>query len=95
MPVCLSTEGEVTLEMERYFARFPEAGGGPVKAKRILELNGDDSAVQSLFAYTATDPEKAEKLSKILLAQANLLAGLPVDDPQGYTKLVCELFPQA
>ena len=94
MPVCLSTEGEVTLEMERYFARFPEMGGGPVKAKRVLELNGDAPAVQSLFACTATDPEKAEKLAKILLAQANLLAGLSLDDPQAYTRLVCELFPQ-
>ena len=95
MPVCLSTDGGVTLEMERYFARFPEAGGGPIKARRILELNGDAPAVQSLFAYTATDPEKAEKMAKILLAQANLLAGLPLEDPQEYTKLVCELFPTA
>jgi molecular chaperone HtpG len=95
MPVCLSTDGEVTLEMERYFARFPETGGGPIKARRILELNGEDKAVQTLFACTATDPERAEKMAKILLAQANLLAGLPLDDPQTYTKLVCELFPQA
>ena len=51
--------------------------------------------MQSLFAYTATDPEKAEKMAKILLAQANLLAGLPLEDPQEYTKLVCELFPTA
>ena len=40
-------------------------------------------------------PEKAEKMAKILLAQANLLAGLPLEDPQEYTKLVCELFPTA
>ena len=94
MPVCLSTDGEITLEMERYFARFPEANGGPVRARRILELNGDDPAVQSLFACTATDPERAEAMARILLAQANLLAGLPLDDPQAYTKLVCELFPK-
>ena len=92
MPVCLGTDGEITLEMERYFAKFPEGANGPLKAKRILELNGEHPAVQSLFVCTATDPEKAKDMVKILFAQANLLAGLTLEDPQEYTELVCKLF---
>ena len=92
MPVCLSTDGEITLEMERYFSHFPEGKNGPLKAKRVLELNGEHPAVQALFAATATDPDKAKDMTKILFAQANLLAGLTLDDPQEYTNLVCSLF---
>ncbi len=92
MPVCLGTEGEITLEMERYFAHFAQNEGEGIKARRVLELNGEHPAVQTLFAATATDPEKARDLTKILFAQANLLAGLSLDDPQEYTSLICKLF---
>jgi len=92
MPVCLGTDGDITLEMERYFAKFPEGAAGPLKAKRILELNGEHPAVQTMFACTATDPEKAKEMVKILFAQANLLAGMTLEDPREYTELVCKLF---
>lgn len=91
MPVCLSTDGEVTLEMERYFARYPESAAAPLKARRVLELNAEHPAVQSLFAKTAAEPEKAREMAQLLLAQAQLLAGLPLDDPQAHTRLVCAL----
>ena len=94
MPVCLSTEGEITLEMERYFARYPESAAAPLKAKRVLELNAEHPAVQNLFAKTATDPGKAEAMAKLLLAQAELMAGLPLNDPQEHTRLVCELMAE-
>ena len=78
--------------MERYFAHFAQNEGEGIKAKRVLELNGEHPAVQTLFAATATDPEKAKDLAKILFAQANLLAGLSLEDPQEYTSLICKLF---
>ena len=92
MPVCLSTEGEVTLEMEKYFARFPDSRGEGLKARRVLELNGEHPAVQAMLDAAESDPDKAADLAKILLGQATLLAGLPLDDPQSYTELVCKLF---
>ena len=92
MPVCLSTEGEVTLEMEKYFSKFPDGRGEGLKARRVLELNREHPAVQTLIEAAEQDKEKAAKLAKILLGQATLLSGMPLDDPQGYTQLVCELF---
>lgn len=89
--VCLSTEGGVTLEMERYFRSMP---GAPehLKAIRILEFNAEHPAYQAMAkAFADGDKEKAAKLAKILHAQALLIAGEKLDDPAEYTELVCSL----
>jgi len=91
-PVCLTTEGEITLEMEKYFASMPGLEGEPVKAKRILEINGSHPAISSLDTAIGANPERAKAMAKILLAQAALIADLPLDDPAEYTNLVCGLF---
>ena len=91
-PVCLTTEGEVTLEMEKYFANLPGFDGQTVKAKRILEINGNHPAISALTSAVESDNERAKVLSKILLAQASLIADLPLEDPTEYTNLVCKLF---
>ena len=91
-PVCLTTEGDITLEMEKYFSAIPGEEGQTVKAKRVLELNADHPAYAALKAAQAADPERAKKLAKILLAQALLIADLPLEDPAGYAELVCDLF---
>ncbi|MGI6462554.1 MAG: molecular chaperone HtpG [Candidatus Scatomorpha sp.] len=91
-PVCMSTEGGITLEMERYFKKMPDMGMGIPTAQRILELNADHPAVQILKTAIGEDAEKAEKLVKILHAQALLIAGEELEDPSGYAEAVCSLF---
>ncbi len=92
-PVFLTTEGEVTLEMEKYFQNLPGVPEAErVKAKRVLELNGSHPAFAALEKAYKEDKSRAAKLSMVLLAQAQLIAGLPLDDPAAYTELVCELF---
>ncbi len=92
-PACLATEGDVTLEMEKYFQSLPEGtGGSNVKAKRVLELNADHAAFDALKKAKDAEPEKAKRMAMILLAQATLMAGLPLEDPSAYTELVCSLF---
>ena len=91
-PVCLTTEGEITLEVEKYFESLPGANTENLKAKKVLELNGGHSAFAALQKAYAEDTGKASALSKILLAQARLIAGLSLDDPAGYAELVCALF---
>ena len=91
-PVCMSTEGGITLEMERYFKKMPDMGMGIPTAQRILELNADHPAVQTLKAAISEDAEKAEKLVKILHAQALLIAGEELEDPSAYAEAVCSLF---
>lgn len=91
-PVCLTTEGEITLEVEKYFQSLPGTEGQNVKARKILELNGGHPAFAALQKAYAEDQEKAGKLAKILLAQAKLIADIPLNDPSAYTELVCGLF---
>ena len=91
-PVCLTTEGEITLEVEKYFRSLPGANTENLKAQKVLELNGEHAAFAALQSAYAEDKEKAAKLTKILLAQAKLIADLPLEDPSAYAELVCGLF---
>ena len=91
-PVCLTTEGSVTLEMERYFRSMPDTGMQPPKATRVLELNADSPAFAALESAVKADPERARKLVEILHAQALLIAGEELPDPAQYAEDVCSLF---
>ena len=92
-PVFLTTDGEVTLEMEKYFQSLPGVPEAErIKAKRVLELNGAHPAFAALEKAYAEDKPRAARLAMVLLAQAQLIAGLPLDDPAAYTELVCGLF---
>lgn len=91
-PVCLGTEGGITLEMERYFQSLPGSDAKGMRAQRVLELNGDHEAFRALAEAHKEEPEKARKLARILYAQASLIAGQPLEDPSEYTELVCSLF---
>ena len=92
-PVFLTTDGEVTLEMEKYFQNLPGVPDSErIKAKRVLELNGAHPAFAALEKAYAEDKPRAARLSMVLLAQAQLIAGLSLDDPAAYTELVCGLF---
>ncbi len=89
-PVCLTAEGGISFEMEKYMAAVqPDMA---VKAERVLELNPNHSAFKALEgAINAGEQDKAAKYAKILLAQAKLIAGLTLDNPSEYADLVCEL----
>ena len=88
-PVCLTAGEGLSFEMEKYFqAVQPDSA---IRAERILELNVDHPAFQALEAAVTADPEKARKYATLLYDQALLIAGLPLEDPSGYTDLVCEL----
>ena len=89
-PVCISSGDGITFEMEKYFTAVnPELG---MKAKRILELNVDHKAFLALDRARLDDPERAKKMCEVLLNQALLIAGLPINDPSDYTDIVCSFF---
>ena len=62
-----------------------------MKAQRVLELNPDSGAFAALRDAVETDPDKAKQYAELLYHQALLIAGLPLEDPAGYTELVCAL----
>ena len=90
--VCLSSEGEITLEMEKYFHSIPGSDPNAMKAVRVLELNLEHPAVRKLDEARTADPERASVMAKVLLTQAELAAGILPDDPAAYGDLVCSLF---
>ena len=91
--VCLTTKGGISLEMERYFASLPEAvsGGQTVKAERVLELNPDHEVFAALKKAFAEDREKAADYARLLYGQAELAAGVPLEDTAEFNRLMCRL----
>ena len=92
-PCCLTTEGGLTLEMEKYFRRGPSPEMRNIRATRVLELNGEHKAVEALkAAWEAGDKDKAKSMSLILARLAELLAGAEIEDPAAFVSEVVELF---
>ena len=77
--------------MEKYFASLPDKQMGEVKAERVLELNSEHKVFGILKDYYENDKEKAEALIQVLYSGAQLIAGMPIDDPSAYTELICSL----
>ncbi len=90
--VCLSSEGDVSFEMEKYFANIPGSPEQGVKAKRVLEINPNHPAFDALKKAFGEDKEKAASMASIMLDQALLMAGMPVEDMLGYSENVFKLF---
>ncbi len=91
-PVCLSSKGGVTLEMEKYFATLPGEDKEKVKAERVLELNPSHPAFASLKEAYEADKEKAKTMAEVLYASALLIAGMSIDNPADYAEKICSLF---
>ena len=89
-PVCLSAEGPLSIEMEKVLSRQP--GSEDVKSDKVLEINASHPVFAVLkAAQEAGDTDKVNQYSQILYAQAQLIEGLPVDDPVAYADAVCAL----
>jgi len=89
-PSALSSEGPISLEMEKVMAG--QAGAEDVKSQRVLELNAKHPVFETLrAAEEAGDTEKIASYTDLLYNQALLVAGLPVEDPVAFAQAVCEL----
>ena len=91
-PVCLAAQGEISLEMEKYFKSMQgrQDGGmfGEMKAERVLELNANHPSFTALKEAFENDKEKAAKYAELLYGQALLTAGIPLEDPSKFSELV-------
>ncbi len=90
-PVCLSASGEVSIEMEKILSAMPNAVGGAPKAAKVLELNTSHPVYTIVKDSFANDKDKLKAISNVLLNQALLIEGLPIDDPVEYANNVCML----
>lgn len=88
-PVCLSTEGEVTIEMEKVLKAMPNSQD--VKADKVLEINVNHNVFRSLQAAYRDDKEKLNLYTNLLYNQALLIEGLPIEDPVQFTNDMCKV----
>lgn len=89
-PVCLTTDGGISLEMEKVLNAMPNSEE-KIKASRVLEINANHPIFAALTQAYAENKEKAAKLTDVLFAQASLIEGIAVDDPVAYANAVCSL----
>ena len=85
----LSTEGDLSIEMEMTLNTMPQ--GGDVKAKKVLEINKNHPVYQKLKAFYESDDEQFALYTELLYNQARLIAGLPLDDVVAFTKNISKL----
>ncbi|MEK3905130.1 molecular chaperone HtpG [Paenibacillus sp. FSL R7-0179] len=89
-PVCLSTEGELTIEMEKILKAMPN-GCQDVQADKVLEINIHHDVFKSLKAAAEGDKEKLGLYTNLLYNQALLIEGLQVNDPVQFTNDICKI----
>ena len=88
-PVCLSNEGMLSIEMEKVLNAMPN--DQKVKAERVLEVNASHPIFEKLAKLYAEDQEKLKTYAQLLYTQAELIEGMPVEDPVAFSNAVCEL----
>ena len=88
-PVCLSSEGEVSIEMEKILSSMPNNQG--VKSQKLLEVNTNHELFNSLKDALENDKDKFNLYTKLLYNQALLVEGLSIEDPVDFTNDICKL----
>lgn len=93
-PACLSSEGALSVGMEKVLNKMPGAEEHQVKAELVLEINRNHPIAEKLKDLFETDKDKLANYSKVLYAQARLVSGLPLENPSEISNLVCQLMLQ-
>lgn len=89
-PVCLTSEGNLSIEMERVLNAIPN-GQGHVNAEKILEINASHPVFDTLCRLYNDDQDKLKQYTDLLYNQALLIAGIPIADPAAFSNAICEL----
>ncbi|MBQ8448233.1 MAG: molecular chaperone HtpG, partial [Clostridia bacterium] len=91
-PVCLSSEGGISTEMEKVLAGMPGGAENAPKAETVLEINASHKVAASLKAlFAAGEKEKVAGYAKMLYTISRLISGLPVENPTVFASMICEL----
>ena len=90
-PVCLASEGGISLEMEKTLNSMPGAEDNKVKAQIVLEINAEHPIAEKLKTLYNDDKDTLSKYAKLLYAEACLIGGRMVENPAEHSALICEL----
>ena len=89
-PVCLTSKGDVSIEMQKVFDAMPNDLG--IKAQTILEINEKHPISKKLKElYKNDDKTDFNNYTKILYSEACIIAGLPIDNPTEISDLICDV----
>ena len=87
-PVCLSSKGEISVEMEKTLSNMPLNNG--LKASKVLEINQNHEIAKTLKKLGKKNIEELQEYAKVLYAEARMIEGLPVENPTEIASLVCK-----
>ncbi len=88
-PVCLTSEGALSLEMEKVLNAMPT--DQKVQADRVLEINPEHPIFAKLVQLQKENPDKLNAYAKLLYDQALLIEGMSIEDPVAFSNQICEL----
>lgn len=88
-PVCLTSKGEVSIEMQKVFDAMPNQLG--IKAEMILEINEKHPIAAKIKTLYQENQEEFTKYTKILYSEARMIAGLPIENPSEISTLICDV----
>ena len=91
-PVCLSTKGNVSIEMEKVINSMPT--DDKINSEKVLEINENHKVAKKLEKLYKDDKKELKKYTKILYQQARLIEGLPIDNPTELTNLICDVISE-
>lgn len=90
-PVCLSTNGALSMEMEKILNAIPNSNNDKVKAQRVLEVNANHPIFDKLRALYKLDTNKLKEYTQLLYTQALLIEGVPIENPVSFSNEICKL----
>lgn len=90
-PVCLASEGGISLEMEKTLNAMPGAEQNRVKAQTVLEINAEHPIAEKLKSLFEEDKDTLSKYAKLLYDEGCLIGGRSIEDPAEHSRLICEL----
>lgn len=94
-PVCITSEGMLSVEMEKVLSAMPDEQAHNAKAEKILEINASHPIFEKLKKLYAEDnKDKVAEYADILYSQALLIEGMPIENPVDFTNKLCEIMAE-
>ncbi len=93
-PVCITSEGALSVEMEKVLSAMPNEEANKAKAEKILEINSSHPIYSKLKDLYANDKDKAAEYADILYSQALLIEGMPIENPVEFSNKICQIMAE-
>lgn len=94
-PVCLVAKEGISFEMEKVLNAMPDGNPYGMKATKVLEINANHAIFEALMNVYKQTPEQVKEYASLLLDQALLIEGFPIEDPVAFSMKICDLMVKA